>query len=175
MNYFKFFNLKSLFFINKKTLSHNFKKLQKKNHPDLNISSLEKKKIALKKTTFLNRIYNIIYDKFTRINYLLFLNKVNINETIILDKYKDLERKFEIFNYLDYLKKKKKITKDEIMSLKALYNYIFSQKLYFSKKININIKEKRWFNVIIIFNKLIFLKRIEDKANEIDLLKKKII
>lgn len=176
MNYFSFFNLKPLFFINNKVLFSNFKKLQKKNHPDLYVNNSEKEnKMSLKKTTFLNRIYNIIYDKFTRIKYLLFLNKVNINKIIILDKYKDLDKKFEIFRHLDNIKKKNKITKDDIMSLRKLRNFIFSQELYFSKKININIKEKRWFNIIIIFNKLVFLRKMKNKIDDIELLKKTLI
>ncbi|NIG99385.1 MAG: Fe-S protein assembly co-chaperone HscB [Buchnera aphidicola (Periphyllus acericola)] len=165
MNYFNYFEIPIKFNIKKKDLSKKYYSLQKKYHPDFYINySKKKQKKILKKSIHINKGYEILKNPIKRIKYILKLkgydlkhinNKNRLNQSFLKKQYKYF-KKLEKININN-----KKIKKDNKF-YKKIKN---THKKYFNK-IKEKIIKKCWKKAFLIFQKIIFLKKIIKKLEK---------
>ncbi|WP_425619664.1 Fe-S protein assembly co-chaperone HscB [Buchnera aphidicola] len=159
MDYFTLFNLPKKFEINQKLLFENFYALQSKFHPDLFINHTSlKKEIILKKSIELNLGYKTLKDFLSRAMYLLSLYGYKINtESVLLNQNRFLVKYFALYEEIDNLKK----NSFNIKNWNCVLDKVDKKIMFCKKNIELEFKEENYEKIVIIIEKLLFLKKIK--------------
>ncbi|CAL4325012.1 Co-chaperone protein HscB [Buchnera aphidicola (Periphyllus testudinaceus)] len=166
MNYFDYFNLPLQFNIKKKKIKKKYYSLQKKYHPDFYINcSLKKKKKALKKSIYINNGYKILKNPIKRIKYILKLHgytfKLNKEKNNLKTSF--LKKQYKYYETLEKIK----IQKNNYKKINKFYKKIKKKLIKYQKKIEIKLNKKSWNKSFLIFQKLLFLKKIQKNIKKI--------
>ncbi|BGI51627.1 MAG: hypothetical protein BucCj_3830 [Buchnera aphidicola (Ceratovacuna japonica)] len=159
MNYFKIFNIKETFNINRDELSRKFHYLQRKFHPDMNMKNSNYKKDIKKKSYKINIAYGILKNPIKRAEYIIKINCTNkLYKKNICNK-KFLIYYFNINNKIENLEKDPKNKK----KINNILKIIKEKKNKYYKKIDVYIRKKEWKKSKNILTKLKFLNKILNK------------
>ena len=162
-NFFDTFNLPVLFNIDIDMLNHQYRTLQKTNHPDrfVNATDAEKKQ-SLQKSTQINDAYQVLKDPIKRASHIISLHQVLKENTLppdFLMQQMEWEEEFETINNLEQVQ-------------------LFSDKIDGEKKMLMDLlamdldEKKDWESATNIIGKLKFITnlflRIQQKKLSMD-------